>query len=47
MEMKTGEVIAVFIVATILSVAVYSIARKKEAFAVYDEQGNLVATQMT
>jgi hypothetical protein len=46
MEMKTGEILAAFVVATVISVAVYSLVRKKEVFAVYDEQGNLISTQV-
>jgi hypothetical protein len=43
--MKTGDILAAFIVATVISVAVYSLFRKKQIFAVYDEQGNLISTQ--
>lgn len=44
--MKTGEILAAFLVVTVISVAVYSLIRKKELFTVYDEQGNPISTQV-
>jgi len=44
-EMKTGEIIAVFVVATVIATVGYTLLRKRETFLVYDEQGNLVESQ--
>tara|TARA_R110000751_G_scaffold42949_5_gene99367 strand:- start:2844 stop:2987 length:144 start_codon:yes stop_codon:yes gene_type:complete len=46
MDMKTGELVAVFLVAVVLAGVSYALFRKRDAFAVYDEQGNLVSTEM-
>lgn len=43
--MKTGEIIAVFVVATAIATVGYTLLRKRETFLVYDEKGNLVESQ--
>lgn len=43
--MKSGEIIAVFLVAAVLAGVSYALFRKRDTFLVYDEQGNLVSTQ--
>jgi hypothetical protein len=43
--MKTAEIITVFLVSAILAGVAVSVFRRRETFAVYDEQGNLVDYQ--
>lgn len=43
--MKKGELLAVFLAVAVFSAIGYSLFRKQELFAVYDEKGNLISTQ--
>jgi hypothetical protein len=43
--MKSGEIIAVFLVSAVFAGVIYALTRKRDTFLVYDKQGNLVSTQ--
>ena len=43
MEMKSGEIIAVFLVSVLIVGVSYSVLRKRDTFMVYDEKGNAIS----